>query len=74
MIQSFLFSDIIKDSDENSDDEEKKMKKTQKKTYQKMKFHEKFHNIIIHIHSSKTHTRNFKHLAKKTILYNNNTR
>ena len=32
-VQSFLFSDLIKDSDEDSDEEEKKAKQTCKKTY-----------------------------------------
>ncbi len=70
MIQSFLFSDSIEDSDK----EEKKVKQTHKETYQKIKSHEKLHNIIIHIHDLKTHTRNFKHLTERTISYNNNTR
>ena len=74
MIQSFLFSNSIKDSDKDSDDEEKKVKKTWKKAYQKMRFHEKLHNIIIHIHDLKTHMRDFKHLTKRTISCDNNTR
>ncbi len=76
MIQSFLFSDSIKDSDEDSDsdEEEKKVKQTHKEAYQKMRSHEKLHNIIIHIHDLKTHTRDFKYLTKRIISYDNNTR
>ena len=74
VIQSFLFSDTIEDSDEDSDDEEKKVKKTWKKAYWKMKSHRKLHNIVIHIHNSETHTRDFKHLTERTISCDNSTR
>ena len=74
MIQLFLFSDSIENSDKDSNEEEKKAKQTHKKTYQKMKSHRKLHNIIVHIHDLETHTRNFKHLTEKTISCDNSIR
>ena len=74
MIQSFLFSDSTEDSDEDSNEEEKKAKQTCKEAYWKMKSHRTLHNIVVHIHDSETHMRDFKCLIERTISCDNSTR
>jgi len=50
------------------------VKKTRKEAYRKMGPHGKLHNIVVHIHGSEARTRDFKHLAGRTIPRDNSTR